>query len=458
MLGLVAVLALALFSAGAFAQTADVTYLPNVEVVGSTPLLGSGIDRNKVPSEVNVLNSTDLSRDGNPDLLRSLNEEVAGLTLQNAQGNPFQPNLVYHGFTASPLQGNAQGLAVYLNGVRFNQAFGDTVHWDLIPDNAIDRINVEGANPAFGLNALGGAISVQTKNGFTYQGGEAELTGGSFDKIEGQLQYGVRSGDTAGYIAGTVLHEAGWRDFQSSDVYNMFGDVGWRSDVAELHVNIAAANTSLNGPGTSPVQLLAVNPAAQFTGPNNTATKYLLLSANGTVQLAANTSLQAVAYYENFLEKVTNGNVSDFTNCTDGSGLLCDSSGNYALDRSGTPIPAFSPANLYSELDLQTINTNSYGVSAQVTNTDNIFGFHNHFVLGASYDGSQTRFTASAQEGGLTLYTRNFIGPGITLDTPADNDGPVQVGITTNYEGVFVTDTFDLTPRLSVSGGGRLNI
>ena len=118
--------------------------LPPVEVVGATPLLGSGVDRNKVPAETHVLIDQDISRNGYPQALRALNEDLPGVTLDAPAGNPFQPNLVYHGFLASPLQGNPQGLAVYVNGARFNQPFGDTVNWDLIPDLAIDRIEPRG--------------------------------------------------------------------------------------------------------------------------------------------------------------------------------------------------------------------------------------------------------------------------------------------------------------------------
>jgi hypothetical protein len=48
--------------------------------------------------------------------------------VDSASGNPFQPTFLYHGFAASPLQGTPQGLAVYVNGVRFNQPFGDTLN------------------------------------------------------------------------------------------------------------------------------------------------------------------------------------------------------------------------------------------------------------------------------------------------------------------------------------------
>lgn len=134
--------------------------LPPVDIVASTPLLGSGVDRNKVPSENQVLTSRDVTTEGPPSYLATLQDQAQGVQLNSAAGGPFQPNLFYHGFQASPLQGTAQGLAVYLNGVRFNSPFGDTVNFDLIPDIAIDSMNLEGANPVFGLNALGGSLAI----------------------------------------------------------------------------------------------------------------------------------------------------------------------------------------------------------------------------------------------------------------------------------------------------------
>jgi outer membrane receptor protein involved in Fe transport len=151
---------------GAGAQ-AKLPELPPVDVLGTSPLIGSGLDRNLVPAQTNVLNQQDLKREGMPQLVRSLEREVGSVSTLSASGNPFQPTLFYRGFAASPLQGTPQGLAVYVNGMRFNQPFGDTVYWDLIPDVAIDRVNLEGSNPVFGLNALGGSINVRLKDGFT---------------------------------------------------------------------------------------------------------------------------------------------------------------------------------------------------------------------------------------------------------------------------------------------------
>ncbi|HUD58097.1 MAG TPA: TonB-dependent receptor [Acetobacteraceae bacterium] len=432
-----------------------VTELPPVEVIGASPLIGSGIDRNTVPAETQVLDSNDLKREGTPDLLGSLNQQVGGVSLDSASGNPFQPTFFYHGFAASGLQGTPQGLAVYVNGVRFNQPFGDTVDWDLIPAITIDKVNLEGSNPVFGLNALGGAVNVQLKNGFTWQGLEADISGGSFGQIQGEFQYGKQAGNVSTYVAGTVLHQNGWRDLQSTDLQNVYGDVGWRSDLAELHVNITAAHSVLNGPGTSPVQLLAADPSAQFTAPNQVSNQYAAVSLNGTVDVTDSTSIQALVYYRYFLQRVTNGNAPNDTPCNDGSGLLCSDSGP-STTLGGAFIPDFLNGGPYSELDKQTTNTNAYGASAQVTNTNDLFSLKNHFIAGVSFDGAQTLFSATSFIGGLTPDTRVFIGPGVVIDEPGTNS-PVRVAISNATYGLYFADTLNLTSRLAVTVSGRFN-
>jgi len=432
--------------------------LPPVEVVGATPLLGSGVDRNKVPAETHVLTDQDISRNGYPQALRALNENVPGVTLDAAAGNPFQPNLLYHGFLASPLQGNPQGLAVYINGARFNQPFGDTVNWDLIPDLAIDRMDLVGSNPVFGLNALGGALSVRMKNGFTYRGGELDLLGGSFAHYQGNLQYGVQSDNVAAYVAATGLHEGGWRDLQSSNLGNFYGDLGWRGYGGEVHINVTAAQTRLNGPGTSPVELLGVDPSAQFTAPNLITNKYAHVNLTGSYDVSDTTSLQGLAYYTYFLQKVYNGNVPNLSPCNDGSGLLCESPGVIGTGINGQPIPDFLNGGPYSDLDQQSTNTNGYGASIQVTNRNEVLDRPNQLIAGFSFDGAQTLFGASSQIGGLSLSDRVFAGPGTTIDQADGSIAPVRVAISDAYYGAFFTDTLDFTSQLSGNVAGRYNL
>ena len=457
------VLAALAVPAAAAAQTApsasSVPEVPEVNIIAPTPLLGSGVNPDTIPAETNVLTSGDISRNGTPNMLGALNQQVGGVNLDSSSGNPFQPDLFYHGFEASPLQGTPEGLAVYVNGARFNQAFGDTVNWDLIPNIAIHSMNLVGSNPAFGLNALGGAVSVQLKNGFTYHGLEIDVSGGSFGTFQGEFQYGKQAGDTSVYIAGNGLVQGGWRDLQSSGIQNFYGDIGWRSDRAEVHLGITLAHSALNGPGTSPVQLLAADPAAQFTGPNAIYNQYADVNLSGNFQIDDTTSVQGVAYYDYFHQFVTNGNATDDTPCDDGSGLLCSSPGVYSTTLGGGTIPALLGDNplSYSELDNQTTNTNGYGVSAQMTNTNDIFGLANHAVAGASFDGAQTEFGALSYVGGITDVSRVYVGPGVIIDEPGINQ-PVSVAISNAYYGAFFTDTLNLTRRLAMTLSGRFNV
>jgi outer membrane receptor protein involved in Fe transport len=449
----------AAFPPAVHAQTPPAPIPPEqITVVATSPLLGSGIPRDSVPAETTILTAADLTRDGAADLLSALNEQAPGVSLSSASGNPNQPSLLYHGFNASPLQGTEQGLAVYVNGARFNQPFGDTVNWDVIPDLAIARLNLEGSNPVFGLNALGGALNVALKNGFTSPGGEADLSGGSFGQIQAEAQYGAHTGSTALYVAASELHQAGWRDLQSSDIQNAYTDLGWRNAATELHANLTLANSTLNGPGTSPVQLLAADPAAQFTAPNTIANTYLALNLNGVTALNATTSIQAVAYYQYLLQRVENGNAPNDTPCPATPTILCSDPATPSTTTGGALIQAqFGPSPFaYSELDRQTTNTNAYGASLQFTSTADLFGRANHLTAGASFDGASTEFTAAGTIGGITPITRIYIGPGTLIDEPGTNI-PVRVAVSDAYAGAFLSDTLNLTKSLALTASARFN-
>lgn len=436
---------------------APVLAVPPITIVGASPLLGSGLDRDKVPAATNVITGDEIVRTGIPSALGTLNEQTPGVALNDAQGNPFQPNLVYRGFSASPLDGNSQGLAVYLNGVRFNQPFADTVNWDLLPSIAIDTMNLEGSNPAFGLNALGGSLSVQLKNGFTWQGNTLEAYGGSFGTISGTFQTGQRNGNTATYIAGSVLHSDGWRQFNQTDVRHVFGDIGWRGPSAELHVGVLLADNRLNGPGTVPVELLAVDRGAMFTGPNLTTNKYALISVSGTWAVSDETSVQGLLYYSNLSQRIRNGNTPNLQPCSGTPGFLCADNGAPGFGSNGLPISDFLGGGPYSQLNLEATDTNGYGAALQISHEGTIIALHNQLVAGVSFDGGITTFSASSAVGGIDA-ARNFVGPGLVIDQPDGSIAPVRLGITNAYYGLYATDVLDLTSRLSLSLSGRMNV
>ena len=444
--------------------------------ISTSPVTSSGINIAKWPHPVQQFSAPDLNATGPASLTKTLNEQATGVNLVNSQANPYQPTIMYHGFEISPIQGTPAGLSVYVDGARFNQPFGDIAIWSLIPNDAISSLALEDGNPAFGLNALGGAINVQMKNGFNYHGGELEASGGSFDTIEGNLQYGKQVGNVATYVDIGETHEGGWRDLQSSDIQNFYGDFGWRGTHSEFHINLTLANSVLNGPGTVPVQILNADSSAQFTGPNSISDKYLKVATTFNDQLTKDTSLQLVGYYDYLLERLVNGNGPDDLPCGPGpdEAYLCQGGpGNpVSTTRGGAPIPNFLPtANAYGyyaygELNLNTTNTNGYGGSVQVTNITPVFGLSNHLVGGLSYDGGFTKFDAAGYDGGLTdlnadltnvYYTPPGIpNPGYIIDEPGTV--PVGVVIRNAYYGAYLSDTLDLTKKLALTFGGRFNI
>jgi iron complex outermembrane receptor protein len=439
--------------------------------ISTSPIQSSGVNIAKWPHPVQVFTSKNLRVNGAASLTDTLNLTAAGVNAVNSQANPYQPSIMYHGFQASPIQGTPQGLSVYVNGIRFNQPFGDVVIWSLLPDEAISSTTLEDGNPVFGLNALGGALNVQMKDGFNYHGGELEVSGGSFDKITGNLEYGKQAGDVAAYVNLGETHEGGWRDLQSSDLQNFYGDLGWRNDHASLHINLTMANSVLNGPGTVPIQLLNVDRSAQFTGPNQITDKYLKLGTSFNDQLTADTSLQVVAYYQYLLERLTNGNGPFDLPCGPGpdEAFLCQGGpGNpVSTTTGGAPIPNFLPTPNsagffpYAQLDLSTTNTNSYGAAVQFTNTTPVFGLHNNLVGGVSYDGGFTKYDAGAFDGGITddrvFFTPPGIpNPGFLVDEPGTV--PADVVIRNAYYGAYLTDTLNVTDKLALTLGGRFNI
>jgi len=461
--------AMAFILVSAMARAQDVVALPDVDIVGTAPLLGSGIDRSKVPTNTQVLRREDLERTGPASALRALDERIGGVSLNQAQGNPFQPNLNYRGFEASPLAGNPQGLAVYLNGSRFNQPFGDTTNFDLIPDIAVERIELVASNPAFGLNALGGALSIKLRDGFTYNGAMLELSGGSFGRVQASGQYGARSGNTAAYMAATGLDEAGWRDNSPSQLRQFYGDIGWRGDNAELHLNILGANNNLTGNGSTPVDLLSAQRNAVFTTPDETRNKYVRIAMQSTYDISDTLSLQATAYYSNLSQRTRNGDAANAGPCDDNLAFLCVNEGGALTTRGGagianflTPgqfpeVARFQTGGPYAVQNETATDTNGYGTSLQATRADELFGHSNRLIGGVSYDGGVTGFTARSLLGELSR-ARGFVGPGIIIDQADGSIAPASVSAANNYYGLYGSDTFDITSRLSLSVSGRLNV
>jgi outer membrane cobalamin receptor len=186
----------------------------HVVVVGTTPLPGVEQPVDRVPAPVQTATAADLEKSGALDLSDFANRRLQGVHVNEMQGNPFQPDVNYRGYTASPLLGTPQGLSVYMDGVRLNQPFGDVVSWDLIPRMAIaSAALMPGSNPMFGLNTLGGALAVTTKSGISSPGTTIQGSYGSDVRRAIDFEHGgSKNARFNWYLAATLFAEDGWRD------------------------------------------------------------------------------------------------------------------------------------------------------------------------------------------------------------------------------------------------------
>ena len=238
--------------------------LPTVEVVATTPL---GADTNvlNVPSETQILTSETISNLHQQTLQDALARTTPGVSVTDSQGSPLYQSVDFRGETATPVPGTPEGLAVYMNGVRINESYGDVVNWDLIPPSAISTAQIVTGNPVFGLNALAGAVVMQMKNGFNWQGTEINLQGGMDYSAQGYAEYGVNKGDWAYYVDIDGVGTNGFRYFGQSDAERAYGDIGYRAWNSEIHLSMTGGAAGVGIAGTTPLQLARQNPWAVFT-------------------------------------------------------------------------------------------------------------------------------------------------------------------------------------------------
>lgn len=159
-----------------------------------------------------------------------------------------------------------------MDGVRLNQAFGDVVSWDLIPRIAIGSITLmPGSNPLFGLNTLGGALAIQTKDGRSSAGTSVQAIYGS--NARRAIEFETGGSHTEGlnwYLAGNLFAEDGWREASPSNVGQLFGKLGWHTVKTDLALSGSYADNSLTGNGLQEQRLLASDYASVYTIPDTT--------------------------------------------------------------------------------------------------------------------------------------------------------------------------------------------
>ena len=263
-----------------------------------------------------------------------MSKGLPGVSLSDQTGNPFQLDLNYRGFTASPVIGTPQGLAVYQNGVRINEVFGDIVNWDFIPENAIRQMTLVPNNPVYGLNALGGALSIDMKNGFNFQGAGGEVTAVRSAARGASIEAGGQKGNLSAYITADAINDEGWRQYSPSQLRRVYADLGARGDQTEFHVTFTGGSNNFGAAAATPVEMLNQDWASVYTIPQSTKNQLAMLTGSASWKPTDTLSFQGNVYYRGFWQSHVDGNGSDASNdptvCPDPT-LLCfpDLNGNY---------------------------------------------------------------------------------------------------------------------------------
>jgi len=459
-----------------------------VTVVGTTPLVDLTVPIEEIAAPVQTLSEGDIENSGALDLSSYLNQRLNGLHVNEVQNNPFQPDVNYRGYTASPLLGTPQGLSVYMDGVRLNQPFGEIVSWDLIPRMAIySGALMPGSNPLFGLNTLGGSLAIQTKDGRNSPGTTVQAVYGSDVRRSIEFEHGGSRSSNAmdWYLTGNLFSEDGWRDDSPSDVRQLFGKVGWRRARGDVSVTVAYADNELNGNALQEAGFLERDYSSVYTKPDETDNRSILVNATTHRTLSDRLSFSGNAYFRNIGTATFNGDINEDSldqavyqpSAAENEALLAAgyiSSPVAGASASNTPFPYLrcianvllvdEPAETCNGLINRTeADQNNGGFTAQVTRRDVGSARRNQFTAGAAYDRSTVGFVQSTELGYLNP-DRSITGTGAFADgiSSGSADGEpfdtrVNLDGVINTWSVFATDTLTFDERWHVTVSGRFN-
>ncbi|TMG78762.1 MAG: TonB-dependent receptor [Betaproteobacteria bacterium] len=407
---------------------------PSVRVIGVTPLPGFGMPPEHIPANVQAVTGAEISRQQSINLPEFMNQRLPGVSINEIQGNPFQPDVTYRGFTASPLLGTPQGVSVYQDGVRVNEPFGDTVNWDLIPTSAISTINlIPGSNPLFGLNTLGGALSIRTRSGAQYPGTRAQLYGGSFGRRAAEAQHGGAQGELDYFVSANGFREDGWRVQSPSDVRQLFAKLGWQDGTTDIDFSVTHAETDLGGNGLLPGSMAVTDPKQAYTLRDDTRNRMTLLSVNATRWLTSDALWSNVAYYRDSAKATRSGDVNQITDPR--------SSSTVAPYENGDPHA--------SSINRTNTDQRGYGFSTQLALTREREAERNILIAGAGFDHSASAFRQSYQLG-------DFGADRSATPTGSETD-IVKLDGASGTASLYVTDTYSPDPQWHLTGSARYN-
>ncbi|MBD8530374.1 MULTISPECIES: TonB-dependent receptor [unclassified Massilia] len=447
----------AALAAQAQAQTQTDPPMPVVEVIGTTPLPGIGIDRNLLPYPVQTAGERERKGARAGNLSEYMAQNLTGVNVNEVQGSPFQNDLTFRGYRASPLLGAPQGISVFLDGVRINEGFGDVINWDMLPEAAIASVTlVPGANPTYGLNSLGGALAFRTKSGRTDPGFEADVSLGSFGRKRIDLGYGAQFEDGwHAFVAGTRFIEDGWRDYSNGRLGNVFAKFGRSSGRDNWDLSLLHGSSTLVGNGLLPDELYEDDRRTVYTHPDRSRNRVHQLAFNAEHWLDSSTVVAALVYGRNSRRSTVNGDINpayeSYAEACEGG---FDAGGapvedDECVDNDGNPLTRAAALGMAPGVLNQThTRQRSYGFGLNLARD---VGIHK-FSVGASAERSRVRYEQTTEDAGFDDSRGAVAFPGAEPELDAAVRGHAW------NAALYASNTMSLSGATHLTASARYNV
>jgi len=466
--------------------------IETIAITSSNPLSKLS-DTQSLIGQTQQLSEAQLHQYPTRSLAEIIRNELVSVNINDVQNNPFQPDVQYRGFTASPLLGLPQGISVYLNGTRVNEPFGDTVNWDLVPLEALQNVVLfSTSNPVFGQNTLGGALVLNTKTGFSYENTEAELSLGQYGREELSVQTGMNSGNWGLYVMANQYKEDGWRDFSPSEVKQFFSTLSYHTDSSQIDLSWLHANNELLGNGAIPEALLEFEPrSAVYTHPDQTNNELNFVSLNVNTQLNDTYTLVVNGFYRDNDTQSINGDDSDYGACEIEDGLitLCemedddddedfddDDGDNDDFDEDNdsdeeleavefvgyddlafTQISDIDPEEVDGTYNTGHAKNESMGISAQLSQKHAFGTMSSRTIYGIGYNKGDINYQADTTFGILENDTAEDSRTVVPLIGIMDAEARVRLDVETTSSFAYVSNVTQLSDALSLNIAARYN-
>ncbi|MDE3049721.1 MAG: TonB-dependent receptor plug domain-containing protein, partial [Nitrospirota bacterium] len=241
-----------------------------------------------------IITAEDIRKSG----ARTVQEAIqwaTGIVMYDQVGNAFQQTIDLRGFNGQPVPATS----VFVDGARINEPDFNTVNFDLIPFDTIERIEIlPGPSAIYGKNALGGVINIITKRG----GEKHQVTGDTLWGSFSRQRYSINASGPLGkfdyYTNFGRETESGYRDDSAAQISRFYGRLGYRpTEQTDFTLSYTYVKDHLLQAGSLPLSVAAIDRKANFTPGDFTDNNSNVVRLTGRQGLPLGFSLNINGFY-----------------------------------------------------------------------------------------------------------------------------------------------------------------